>query len=897
MSWWLRLIKKRDLERKLDAELRFHFDRQVADNVRAGMSEEEARRSARLKFGGFEEVKEDCREARGTRWVESTFQDLRLAFRGLRKSPGFTLTALCTLALGIGANTAIFTLIDAFLLRTLPVHDPQALAQIQIKGGNGGFGISGNRMQLSYAVWDQIRRHQQGFSGVFAWATAESFPIGRGATERQAHGLFVSGPIFSTLGIAPVRGRFFTATDDRAGCGIPGAVLSYGFWQSEFGGRDSAIGSTIVIKDHPTQVIGVAPRRFSGLAAGDIFDIAVPLCSVTSYSPSAQALSRSDFSFLYVMGRLKPGWTLAQAASQLASISPAIFTSTVPTGYDATAHTFYKNLRLSAYPAATGIDTMSESDEASLWLLLAITGLVLLIACANLANLMLVRATTREREMAVRLAIGASRFRLIRQLLAEGVVLSIAGAALGLFAAKLLAKGILLLVTTGDYTPYLDLSPDWRILGFTASVAMLTCLIFGLVPAFRGSRTDPGEALKAGARGTTGGRQRGSLQNALVVSQIAISLVLLIGAALFVQSFWNLITLNPGFREEGIILASVDFSHVSMPIERHMPYLQNLLEQIRSIPQVASAATSTHRPLDGSSWTLGVRAGPINSSSKFTWISPDYFRTMSTPLLAGRDFNARDTATSAPVAIVNQTFVREILKGINPIGQTILTRAEPNYPATLYEIVGLVQDAKYAGLREPIPPQAFAPALQFNPGAAGPDGEVFIRSSAKPENVIAAVRQRLSEVSPNTRVSFDIFETRVRNGLVTERLMAILSAFFGALAAVLAAIGLYGVTSYAVAARTNEIGIRLALGASPHAVTRSIVRRASYLVFVGAVLGVSLAIVTARYASSLLFGLRYDDPITFTVAGAFLLLVACLASWMPAHRASRLDPMVALRYE
>ncbi|MGA8599664.1 MAG: ABC transporter permease [Bryobacteraceae bacterium] len=896
MNWWHRLLKRNELERKLDAELRFHFDRQVADNIRRGMSEAEARRSARLKFGGLEEVKEDCREARGTLWVESTLQDLRLALRGLRRSPGFTLTALCTLALGIGANTAIFTLIDAFLLRTLPVHDPQSLAQIHIKGG-AGFGISNNENNLSYAVWDQLRRHQQGFSGVFAWAKAETFAIGSGATERQAHGLWISGPMFSTLGIAPVRGHFFTLSDERPGCGIPGAVLSYGFWQSEFGARDSAIGSTLIINGHPTQIIGVTPPRFSGLEAGDKFDIAVPLCSMTSYSPSAEALRRSDFSFLNVMGRLKPGWTLAQAASQLASISPAIFEATVPTGYDSTAHTFYKKLRLSAYPAATGVNTMGESDKASLWLLLAITGLVLLIACANLANLMLVRATTREREMAVRAAIGASRFRLIRQLFAEGLVIAILGAALGLSVANVLAKGILLLVTTSDYTPYVDLSPDWRILAFTAAGTVVTCLIFGLVPAFRGSQTDPGEALKAGTRGMTGGRQRASLQNTLVVSQIAISLVLLVGAALFVQSFWNLITLNPGFREEGIILASVDFSHVSMPVDRHMPFLQNLLEQIRSVPQVESAATSTHPPLNGSSWTLGVRAGPVNSSSKFTWISPDYFRTMGTPMLAGRDFTARDTATSAPVAIVNQTFVREILKGADPIGQTILTRAEPNYPATLYEIVGVVGDTKYAGLRETIPPQAFAPALQFNPGAGGPGGNVFIRSSAKPESVIAAVRQKLAEVSPNIRSAFEIFETNVRNGLIMERLMAILSGFFGALAALLAAIGLYGVTSYAVSARTNEIGIRLALGATSRAVTRSIVRRASYLVILGAAVGVILAAAMARYASSLLFGLRYNDPATFLAASTFLLIIAVLASWVPAHRASRLDPMAALRYE
>jgi predicted permease len=895
VRWFQRLLKRNELERKLDAELRFHFEQQVADNIRRGMSEPEARRTARIRFGGLEEVKEDCRDVRGTLWMESTLQDLRLALRGLRKSPVFNLTALCTLALGIGANTAIFTLIDGLRLRSLPVHDPQSLTQIHIKGGNRNFGISGNENELSYAVWDQIRRHQQGFSGVFAWAEAESFHIGSGATERPARGLWVSGPIFSTLGLSPLRGRFFALADDREGCGIPGAVLSYGFWRSELGGRDSAIGSTIIIHDHATQVIGITPRRFFGLELGDTFDIAVPLCSMTSYTPSAQAPRRSDFSFLNVMGRLKPGWTLAQAGSQLASISPAIFEVTVPTGYDATAHTFYKKFRLSAYPAATGVRNMSETDFASLLLLLAITGLVLLIACVNLANLMLVRATTREREMAVRLAIGASRLRLIRHLFAEALVLAVAGAALGLSVANLFAKGVILLVTTQDFTPYLDLSPDWRILAFAASVALVTCLIFGLVPAFRASRTDPGEALKAGTRGMTGGRQRGALQNTLVVSQIAISLVLLVGAALFVRSFWNLVTLNPGFREEGIIVASVDFSRISMAIERHMPFLQSLLEQIRSIPEVESASTSTHTPLDGSSWTLGVRAGPVNSSSKFTWVSPDYFRTMGTPMLGGRDFTARDTAASPPVAIVNQTFVREILTGADPIGQTIVTRAEPNYPATLYEIVGVVEDTKYAGLREKIPPQAFAPAVQFHAG--GPGGTMFIRSSAKPENVISAVRRKLSEISPNIRAAFSIFQINVRNGLVIERLMAILSAFFGALAAVLAAIGLYGVTSYAVSARTNEIGIRLALGASPRAVAASIMHRASYLVILGTVAGVILAVAAARYASSLLFGLGYNDPLTFFSAGAFLVVVACTASWVPAHRASRLDPMTALRYE
>jgi predicted permease len=903
MNWFQRLIKKRQLETELEKEMRDHLERQVSGYRRAGLTEEEARRKARLIFGGIEQVREECREARGTRWVESTLQDLRLALRSLRKSPGFAFTAIVTLALGIGANTAIFALLDAVRLRSLPVPDSQKLALIQIEGGTR-FGIVDFANSLSYAVFEQIRDHQQGFSGVFAWSP-NTFEVGKGATKRPTNGLWVSDGIFSTLGIIPARGHLFTAEDDRAGCSIRGVVISYGFWQREFGGRDSVIGSKLFIQDHATEIIGVTPAGFAGLEVGKTFNIALPLCSLASYSPEDDTLRRTDYSFLTVMGHLRPGWTLAQAKDQLASISPAIFQATLPTGYEASSHNDYLKFRLAAYPAANGVSGLRETYDTSLWLLLGITGLVLLIACTNLANLMLVRATTREREMAVRLAIGASRWRLIRQLLTEGFVLAAAGAILGACLARLLSRTIVLFVTTQRDSIYLDLSLNWRILGFAAAVAAFTCLIFGLVPAFRGSRIDPGEAIKTGSRGMTGNRQRGWFQSALIISQIAISLVLLIAAIFFVRSFWNLMTLNPGFREKGIVVASLDFSHIprlrssngtllEWTEDRAALYVRNVMEQLRALPQIESVGTSTHVPLDGSSWTLGFHISGEKGGSKFTWVSPGYFETMGKPLFAGRAFNDHDTPSSPRVAVVNETFVRRFLNARNPLGQAFRTLAEPNYPATEYQIVGVVKDAKYAGLREEIPPEVFASAQQRG-ASASPNA--FIRSSSAPAVVISAVRQKLNQISPEIRSDFHVLETEIRDGLVRERLMAVLSGFFGVVAALLAAVGLYGVISYIVIARRSEIGIRLALGATRGSIIRAVLQQASPLFLGGTALGVLLALIGITAARSLLFGLKSKDPVTFVAASFFLLAIAFAASFIPARRASRLDPLRALRYE
>ncbi len=894
MNWWVRLFNKKRLEAELRKELDFHLEQQAADYQRSGVPPAESSREARIQFGGSEQVREACRDARGTRWLEATWQDVRLAARKLRKSPGFAVAAIASLALGIGANTAIFTLLDAARLRSLPVPNPQQLALIQIEGGNQGFGISGDSRELSYAVWQQIHEQQRGFAGVFAWAQNSS-TLDSASGQRSLKGLWMSGGTFSTLGLVPARGRFFAGQDDRPGCGIPGMIISYGFWQSEFGGRDSAIGSKLTIRDHPTEVLGVAPRGFTGLAKGDNFDIALPLCSLTAYSPGSDVLQRTDYQFLTVMGRLRNSWNLAQASAQLASISPAVFRSTLPGGYDQSAHRFYTKFRLSALPASQGIGLMSESNQ-TLELLLGLTGLVLLIACANLANLMLVRAAANEREMAVRLALGAGRARLIRQVLTESVLLALLGTAGGLLLARELSRGIIVLLTTQNDSPYLDLNLDWRILAFTAGLAVLACILFGLIPAWCGSLTQPGDAIKAGGRSMSGSRRSGLFQNTLIVAQTAISLVLLVGALLFVQSFWKLMTLNPGFREKNIVIASLDFSRLHLPPGApSRAFERDLLAQIRALPRVESAASSTHQPLDGSSWSLGFDLGATEGSSKFTWASPGYFGTMGMSLLAGRDFGETDTATAPHVAVVNQTFVRQFLRGVDPIGRTLLTSAEPGYPATEYQIIGVVHNAKYASLREPIPPEVFGPAQQFPAG--GQQMNIFVRSSAPAGETIMAVKKKLEQISPGIRGDFTVFATQIEDGLVTERLMAVLSACFGVLAALLAGVGLYGVLSYAVAMRRNEIGIRLALGASGNRIMGGILRWALVLLLIGMTLGLVFAALAASAARSLLFGLQPTDPITYFAASAFLFAIALLASFLPACRAARLDPMTALRHE
>jgi predicted permease len=817
--------------------------------------------------------------------MNNLFQDLRYAIRQLRLAPAFALVAIASLALGIGANTAIFQLLDAVRLRPLPIPHPEELAEIRIVGGNKGFGINnGTYAQLTRPVWREIREHHEPFSGVFAWRTSDE-RIGRGSDSHPVRGLEVSGEFFSVLGIQPWRGRLFVTADELGpSCTASQVVVSYPYWQNQMAGRELTAHETLVLDGYPAQVIGVTPPGFFGLAVGESFDIVYPYCH-----PMEEGAEVFDLS---VMGRLRRGWSLERASAQMGALSAGIFDATVPAGYSSQHIEEFKGFRLGVYTAAGGVSWLRDQYDSSLSLLLAITALVLLIACANLANLMLARASVREREFAVRLALGASRSDLLRQSLVESGLLAVVGTTAGVGLAQLLGRVLIWTLSSENNPILLATGTDWRILLFAASAAVSTCLIFGSAPALRAVASHPVNAIKSGGRGMTGGHERFSMQRLLVVAQISISLVLLVGAFLFVRSFHRLVTVDPGVREQGMSVAFLGFMDSNLPAERYQDFQRELLNEVRAVPGVLDAATTTNVQLLGGSWEHVVHVGTAEGSSKFAWVSPDYFKTMGIPLQAGRGFTENDTANSPRVAIVNQTFIRQFLGGANPIGRALRTLPEPHYPATVYEIVGVIPDTKYSDIRAGTPPMAFAPASQFP--TPGPWAVMMIYSNGSPET---AVKRALAASHPEVVVDFDDYQSDITDGLKRERLLAMLSGFFGALAALLAMVGLYGVMSYMITRRRNEIGIRVALGANRGQVVFMVMGEAARLLLIGLITGTLISLAAGRGAESLLFELKPHDPLTLLTSILLLAGIAALASFIPARRAAKVDPMVALRYE
>jgi predicted permease len=886
MNWLKQLFSRRRVYHDLSDELQQHLEEKLEELVASGMSREKATYAARREFGNVTLAEEDSREV--WRWaaIESFFADVRYALRTLRQAPGFAATAILSLALGIGANTAIFMLLDAIRLRSLPIQHPQELAEVRISdAGHQGMGLNQQYGELTRPLWQQIRDQQHSFSGVFAWSVNLRY-VGRGSEMRHFRELRVTGDFFRVLGLRPVRGRFLVP-EDEGPCPMTSAVVSYPYWRSELGGRDLKPDTKLVVDNELVEIVGVTPPGFFGMVVGQDFDIAIPYCE-----PKEEL--RRDVFEVSVMGRLKPGETIQHASAEMDALSPAIFEATVPPGREPHSIETYKNFRLAVFPASTGVSSLRGYDH-SLRLLLGIAGLVLLIACTNLANLMLARASIRQREMAVRLALGASRSRLLRQLLTESLLLATTGAVLGIALAQFLSQLLVWGFSTEGAEINLQIVTDWRVLLFAAGIAALTCVLFGVAPALRATRAEPISAMKSGGRGTTGGRERFSLQRLLVVAQVSVSLVLLVSALLFVRSFRNLMNFDPGMREGGITTAFLGFWQSNLSQERWAGYQRELLDEVRSVPGVLNAATTTNVPLSGGSWEHGIHVGPTDGSSKFAWVSPGYFETMGIPIITGRGFTLQDTATSQRVALVNETFVRRYLPDAHPIGQSVRTSPEPDYPSTIYEIVGVIPDTRYNDLRGQTPPMTFAPASQCP--NQGPWTSVMIHSNLNSAAVAAATKRLIAEKHPDVVTQFSDFQKDIRDGLVEERLMAMLSGFFGLLAVLLAVVGLYGVISYIVAMRRNEIGIRMALGATRGNVVAIIVRQTLALLALGAAVGVVLALPAVRTASSLLFGVQPNDPLTFAAATALLFTIALVASSLPALRASRVDPMVALRYE
>ena len=832
--------------------------------------------------------------------IHSLWQDFRYGFRQLFKDPSvFTIVAAASLALGIGANTAIFQLINAIRLKSLPVKDPQELVTVDFrKDASLGGSWSSRSARLTFAEFDQIRQNQQAFTGLFGWS-ASRFNMARGGEPHYAEGLYVSGDFFQQLGVNAALGRTFNTQDDNTTACSASAVLSYPFWQSQFGADPAILGKTVTLDKHSFPIVGITIPSFFGVEVGNRFDIAIPLCADRIMADDNQGrIPVLHYFWLSAMGRLKPGWTIERATAQLQAISPSIMKATLPTIYKSDQAKRYLNNKLEAVSAGIGVSSLRRQYERTLWVLMATTGLVLLIACANLANLLLARASVRQGEIAIRLAIGASRWRLVRQLLVESLLLSALGTVLGIGLAQVLSRSLITFMTTANNPIFVGIGMDWRLLGFTAAIAVGTCVLFGLAPALRATDLSPVAAIRANGRSVTAGREKFGLRRGLMVVQVAFSLVLLVGALLFVRSLHNLMTTDSGFKPEGVMTLNINFAE--MPKSRRASLNRELLDRVSSRVGVVAAAQVLMTPVSGRSWNneIGPDKAPAVSSGKeanFNEVSPGYFRTMGTTLMGGREFTTADTLTSPKVAIVNEEFARKYFAGKNPVGHTFHMASEAGKPEPLIQIVGLVKNSKYVELSEDFRPVAVFPIAQEEEPRS--NANFIVRISGSPGPVMNSIKAAVAEISPSMGIEFRSFSQQLEDSLMRERLMAALSGAFGILAVVLATVGLYGVISYLVTRRRNEIGIRIALGANRGQVIFLVLREALLLLGFGITAGVLLSIWAGQTAATMLYGLKPYDPLSLAGASLLLIGIALAASYVPARRASSLEPMSALREE
>jgi predicted permease len=876
--------------RELDEEFESHLEMQIEDNLRAGMTPAEARRNALLKTGGLSLAQENYRNRRGLPFLDNTLRDLQHAGRLFRRSPGFTAVAVLSLALGIGANTAIFTIINAVMLRSLPVEDPSRLVQIR----------QGENTVLTNPIWEQIRDHQQAFSGALAYSETK-FDLADGGQSQFAQGLWVSGDFFRVLGVAPMKGRVFSKYDDRRGA--PGlAVLSYSFWQRRYGSAPDIVGKTVRLNRVPFEIVGVTPPWFKGLNLDRGFEVAVPIaCEPLLHTDRSALDQRADW-WLTLLGRIRPDETLSQASARMKLLSPEVNRATLPPDWEPKDKDLYLKSSYTLSPSAGGFSPTGSQYRVALFTLMAIVGLVLLIACANVANLLLARAAARQREFAVRMAIGASRFRVTRQLLTESLLLSILGAAGGFLLALAGSRLLIRLISTASSPLEIDLTPDLRVFGFTIAATLVTAVLFGLAPALRATRVELEQALKENARNAVAGSSRFNLGKTLIVGQVALSLVLLVAAGLFLGTLRNLLTLDAGFNRQNLIVVTADVQQASVLPSQRVRTFQEMLESLRKVPGVQSASSSMIAPLSGSSWDQFAHAegyagtSPDDMLTYFNRVSPQYFRSMGIPLLVGRDFNEHDDLHSPNVLIVSESTARHFFGSVNALGKTInLDRPGADRTLYPYEIIGVVKDAKYAQIDEKPLRVAYMPAAQ-DP-EPWPNMSFEVRPQVPGQRLIPELRAAIAQVNRAASLDFGSLETQVDDYLLRPRAVALLSTAFGLLALLLAIVGLYGVTSYSVARRKGEIGIRMALGEQRRSVIWLMLRDVLILLGAGLALGLGVALAAGRLVGSLLYGIKPNDPLQLSAAVLVLAAATAVAAYLPARRAARLDPMAALREE
>ena len=892
------LLHRRQFDADLEEEMRLHLESRRRQNLQSGMNSDDARSAARRRFGNSLALREKSHLAWGWECLENFLQDVHYGVRAMLRSPGVTLVALLSLALGIGANTAIFSLMDRVMLRSLPVQDPQ---QLVLFGDGLDEGISDgfpNTELFSYPFYRAIQKQNQVFRDVAAAFSilneAHGFLEGRAESE-LFHVQLVSGSYFPMLGVQPVIGRMLTEEDDRSEGHHPVAVVSYAWWTRALGRDPAVLEKKITLGSAVLSIVGVAPPEFFGTKVGSLPDLWVPLSMQNEVPPGYGSRTDEMSECLHLMARLKPGITGAQATANANLLFQQILRgfSTAPLTRENLLQLDKTHLELT--PMATGFSRLRYRFSGSLKVLMAVVGLVLLIACANIANLLLARSTARARELAVRQALGAARSRLVRQLLTESFLLAAVGGALGIAFASTASHLIVNILSDGRGALHLDVGLDSTLLLFTLAITMATALLFGTFPAFRATRLNVSDSLKDG-RNQAAGAAKGPFAKALIVSQVALSLVLLVGAGLFLRSLMNLVNVDTGFNRENVIRMRVDASSAGYKEDaRLMAVYHQIEDRVNALPGVRGASFSLFTFNEGTwnnpIWVQGYERGHREISVHHNAVGNDFFAAMGIPLLAGRAFGPQDTATSQRVGIISETTARTLFPAGSPIGKHYGRSRERDGDI---EVIGVAKDVKYNSLDEEQQPGDYLPYLQnvryLN--------EFEVRYTAAAAPAMSAVRQAFHEVDSTLPLSgISTLDQQVERSIANQRLLAQLSAFFGLLAVFLSCIGIYGLMSYLVTRRIGEIGVRMALGANRSAVLWMVLRESLLLVLAGAAIGVPVAFACQQLVSSLLFGLRGANAFSFCAAVAMLLAVAGFAGFLPARRASLVDPMIALRYE
>jgi predicted permease len=880
-----RLIHRRRADRELDEEIRAHLEMEIERNIADGMSPEDARLAARCSFGSVALSKEDSRAMWGLRSLEIFWQDLRYGVRMLVKNPGFTTIAILTLALGIGANTAIFTLLDKVLIRQLPVEQPHQLVTF-VEDASGEPG------DFSYLRYAELRDRNEVLSGLVAYWQCP-FSLSDGGQSERVIGQIVSGNYFDVLGVRPAVGRFFLPEEGRTPDTHPVVVISHGLWRRRFGADPAAPGKTVSLNGHRYTVIGVAPSEFTGTTRGTASDVYVPIMMQGKWVMGRGAfLENRNMAWLQLLGRLKPNVSRQQAQASLSLLADE--PGNTSPGGKGSAKSFAGALLMDG---SRGQMNRVRDLSLPLKLLMGVVGFVLLIGCANVANLLLARASARRKEMAVRLAIGAGRWRIVRQLLTESAILSAMGGGAGLLVAHWLTGLLIGFQQQTDFVPrafdgnFADL--DGRAMGFTLGLSLLTGIVFGLAPALQASKADFVAALKEDTPGLGRLAQRFSLRNLLVVTQVTLSLVVLIGASLCVKSLRLLQEIDPGFEPAKVVTASFDLSQNGYDEARGRQFIARLSERVEALPGVEAVSFTNFVAFGGLTPTgpwipEGYQPQPGKRLTfDYNTISSNYFRTLGIPIVSGREFTARDTGDSPSVAIINESLARRYWPGQEAVGKRI-KREE------FAEVVGVVRDSNEKGLSAAPRPTIYFPMRNY---ISDLDLTLQVRTAMDAQTMLAAVRREVQTLDPTLPVyNLGTLAQQKDGSLYTERLAATLLTLFGLLALSLAAVGIYGVLSYAVTERTREMGVRLALGARPRDLIKLVVRQGLTLTLIGLVIGVGAAFALTRLIAKLLFGVSPTDPLTFVMIPLLLTGVALLACWIPARRATRVDPLAALKH-